>query len=448
MSKVLIIDDSEISAKHLSKQLAANYFDVVATKNADEALELIGADFFKVVIIDLVMPNIDCFELCSKIKNLSPFLPIFTTSHIVEDEARIKSIKVGAEDFIIKPFDLELFITRMRACIKAKDDIDLLISRNKHVDMQSVTSLNFNLNSSNIIAIDDDIAEASYINDELLTKVGTLEIKEKISDFSEESLNKAELIIASGYLVDCYGVEICTRIKNSSSTAEKPILLLADQDDVELLEEAFQAGIVDYVASPIDGVELFLKVQRILKRIAIRRNLEGKLSHDLDLAIVDPLTNLYNRRYFDTKTISLIETARNKSQPLSIAIADIDKFKSVNDTYGHLVGDQVLIETAKRIKNITQEKGTTFRFGGEEFIILMENTSIEEASKIAENIRLAMETEPYNISVEPHKINCTLSLGVACLKDTDQNMNDIIKRSDEGLYLAKNSGRNRVVTTN
>ena len=446
MSKILIIDDSELNAKQLAKQLGAQYFDTVITHSAEEALSLISQGFFKAILLDTIMPNSNFYELCKKIKTQEPLLPIFGITPSFEQKSNIESLAAGAEELLLKPFDLEWLVIRIRTAIKVKDDLDQLISKSEPEMPGTILTQLFDTKLSNILIIDDDIAEVNYLKDFLGGVVASLTIAENIESFSSEDTAKADLIIASGYLINGYGVEICTKLKNHPLFTDKPVILIVERDDESLLKEAYKAGISEFVSSPVAGDELQIKLARLLKKLSIKKTLEGSIIKDLNLAIEDPLTGMYNRRYFDRKTESLIAEYQNTSKQLSIIMSDIDKFKLVNDTYGHLVGDQVLIETAARIKNAVASDGIVFRFGGEEFIILLENTDLKKATEIAEKIRFNIANEKFQIATEPYQINCTISLGLSSLLKNDTSTNELIKRSDEALYIAKETGRNKVVS--
>jgi diguanylate cyclase (GGDEF)-like protein len=161
-----------------------------------------------------------------------------------------------------------------------------------------------------------------------------------------------------------------------------------------------------------------------------------------EAAYTDGLTAIYNRRYFmETASVALQKMKRMKAQ-CSILIFDIDNFKKVNDTHGHLAGDMVLREVAGVIKNTVRVYDVPARYGGEEFIVLTEGTDTHGASNLAERIRARIES--FSMQYEDREINITISAGVSCLRDTDEGIDDILQRSDEALYEAKRQGRNRV----
>lgn len=186
-------------------------------------------------------------------------------------------------------------------------------------------------------------------------------------------------------------------------------------------------------------------------RAAFRRNQTYReLSHANDLlsaiALVDPLTQLGNRRAFDWELPRQIQVTREQNHPLSLLILDIDFFKQVNDDHGHLVGDQVLRMFAERLRHHMRFYETPFRYGGEEFVVLLQNTAADEGQKLAERLRRLINDTPFVIS-QTLDLPLTVSIGAATLTATDDEKGqDLIRRADNNLLRAKRSGRNRVIT--
>ena len=185
-------------------------------------------------------------------------------------------------------------------------------------------------------------------------------------------------------------------------------------------------------------------------RAALRRNQAYReLSQANDLlsaiALVDPLTQLGNRRAFDWELPRQIQITRDQTHPLSLLILDIDFFKQVNDRYGHLVGDQVLRMFADRLRHHMRFYETPFRYGGEEFVVLLQNTSAHEAEKLAERLRRLINDTPFVVS-RSLDLPLTVSIGAATLTTgDDEKGEDLVRRADDYLLRAKRTGRNRVI---
>ena len=182
-------------------------------------------------------------------------------------------------------------------------------------------------------------------------------------------------------------------------------------------------------------------MRRSCKRYA--DSLRDNVQAAIELAVVDALTGLNNRRYLETHLGGALDQAAHKGRSLSLMILDIDHVKAVNDTYGHDAGDEVLKVFAQRIKGVVRGADLVCRLGGEEFVIVMPETPLVLAQKIAERVRAAIEAEPFPIEAGARTVPVTTSIGLA-ERGGDANADALLRRTDKALYGSKASGRNRV----
>lgn len=255
-------------------------------------------------------------------------------------------------------------------------------------------------------------------------------------EMAEEEL--PDLILLDIMMPDMDGFEVCRRLKDIPGTKDIPIIFLTAMTDEESIEKAYDLGGSDYVTKPFRPKELQARVKRELKLAALQKEL--KL-----LALTDPMTKLYNRRYFTKVSAHILDMARRDKKDLSLMIMDIDKFKNINDTFGHAVGDEVIIEFAKVLHRQKRNSDVLCRFGGEEFVILLPETNCDGAEVVAEKIR--KKTESLSINIDSNTtLQFTVSLGISSVfADNEENIEEALQRADEALYKAKNNGRNQVV---
>ena len=211
----------------------------------------------------------------------------------------------------------------------------------------------------------------------------------------------------------------------------------------------FYKGVVapSYLGSHGTGIGIMLEALMLAFIISYRIKMLEDLRESQDelkkQAATDPLTRLYNRRYFFAEAGYLLETAIAKQQPMTILAIDIDHFKQVNDAHGHAVGDQVLTTLAHLLKKQSRCDDLLARFGGEEFVLLLPQTDTEQALNYAERVRQAVAEQPIETSAD-HYLNLTVSIGVAAIELSNDNIESALNRADEALYEAKHNGRNQV----
>ena len=256
--------------------------------------------------------------------------------------------------------------------------------------------------------------------------------------------NHVDIILLDILMPDINGYDVCRVLKSKEKTKHIPIIFITANTDEESIDNAFEVGGIDYITKPFKALELLARLKTHLNMQELLKELED--SHkDLELlASQDHMTKLYNRRYFCEISMKILELAKRNKKDLSVLMLDIDKFKNVNDTYGHHVGDDVIIALANVLKDLSRNSDVACRFGGEEFLILLPETSVEGAYSIGEKIR--KHVEELVIKLENHEtLKFTISAGVAQIDiENELNLEKTIQRADDALYEAKEGGRNKV----
>ena len=247
------------------------------------------------------------------------------------------------------------------------------------------------------------------------------------------------------------GFEVSRRIKSDTTLPFIPIILVTAKDTAEDIVEGLEAGADDYISKPYNFKELEARVRAMLRIKRLQDELDQK-NRELEdankrlrkLSITDGLTGLYNHRHVHELLRDEWERSARSGEPVAVAMLDLDRFKSINDTYGHPTGDVVLYETARIISETAREIDMVGRYGGEEFIAILPNTDEEAAAHFAERVREAVEAYLYRD--ESNEIHMTVSCGVASApREGVDSPEALLKQADEALYVAKTSGRNRVI---
>jgi two-component system cell cycle response regulator len=223
-----------------------------------------------------------------------------------------------------------------------------------------------------------------------------------------------------------------------------PILVLVESETDSRLIRALDLGVNDYLLRPVEKNELKARVRTQLLRKRYADHLRDNTKLMLEMATTDSLTQLTNRRRFEDQFVRLVEQSVKAGRPLSMLIIDIDHFKSVNDTYGHLAGDKVLVEFGRRLRGAVRDVDLAARFGGEEFVVAMPEADRATGYQVAERLREILSTDPFRVDESADPISITVSVGVAALAGPADTARDLLARADAALYRAKRHGRNRV----
>jgi len=288
-----------------------------------------------------------------------------------------------------------------------------------------------------ILAVDDTATNLDIL-EELLEQydvIATISGVDALKIVEEEK--KIDLILLDIMMPNMNGYEVCKKLKADERTKDIPIIFITAKADENSIEKAYDLGGTDYVTKPFRPKELLSRVKKELKYHEMMEELKI-------LASTDPMTKLYNRRYFTQISEHTLDLMKREKKNLSVIMLDIDKFKNVNDTYGHKVGDDVIIALSNKLLEHQRKSDICCRYGGEEFVILLPNTSINGANVLAQKIREDIEALTINISSNKD-LKFTVSLGVSQVNlENEYNIELALKRADDALYEAKETGRNRV----
>jgi two-component system cell cycle response regulator len=253
-----------------------------------------------------------------------------------------------------------------------------------------------------------------------------------------------DVLVVSLSLANADGLRLCSQVRSLERTRHLPVLIIVEPSDDARLLRGLDMGVNDYVLRPIERHELMARVRTQVKRKRHSDLLKARLEESVEMAITDGLTGLHNRRYMEGHLKTLVAQSIQSGRSLSLLVADIDFFKSVNDTYGHDAGDNVLREFAQRFRRNTRGIDLACRLGGEEFVIIMPDTDLARAIQVGERLRATIAAEPFQVT--PGKdLAVTASVGISTLEYQEDTPEALFKRADNALYSAKREGRNRVV---
>jgi len=310
-----------------------------------------------------------------------------------------------------------------------------------------------------ILVVDDTLDNLRLLND-LLTRAGYLvrPVPNGKMALSTAQADLPDLVLLDVMMPGMDGFEVCQQLKADEKTAEVPVIFLSALSDLMDKVKAFSAGGVDYIIKPFQAEEVLMRVHTHITIRHLQQSLEEKnaqleleiserkrAQEELErLASTDPLTNMFNRRRFFMLAEAEFRKAIRYNRPLSVLVFDIDFFKKVNDTYGHGMGDQALIHIAHLTRICARDADVAARLGGEEFAVLLPETSRVDGRRAAERLRQMIEKTP--LQVNGQEVPLTVSIGVAdnYLEPAPDRFDQILTWADRALYIAKDIGRNQV----
>jgi diguanylate cyclase (GGDEF)-like protein len=291
-----------------------------------------------------------------------------------------------------------------------------------------------------VLIVDDDLSVRNTMH-EYIANAGFNTLAASSAEEALELVEKNEfaVVITDIRLPGMGGLELTKVIKKKNGS---DVIVVTGYSDDYSYEEAINIGASDFVIKPVRLEELLLRLRRVLKERQLSTERTRMMQKLQKLATTDGLTKLYNSRSFYTQLELEVDRYNRYKHPLSLLLLDIDNFKEFNDTFGHLEGDKVLVRFSQIIKSCLRINDSAYRYGGEEFTVILPETNGEEAKTVAQRIRASLESE--NFKPIPDKdAKITISIGVTQYFPKEE-LSAFIRRADKAMYLSKKNGRNRV----
>ena len=451
-ARILIVDDMAASVKVLAAKLTSEYYEVLTAHDGPTALEIVAEEMPDLVLLDVMMPGMDGFEVCRKIKS-SPqtaHIPVVMVTALSDMRDRVQGLQAGADDFLTKPVHDTMLFARVRSLVRMKRTLDQW-----HQHQQTSRDLGFQMEreltdvngrGAEVTVVDVSDIQSGNIRAVLEADDHHVTVVHAYAEAVDRvARDLPDVVVIS---MDYQGDEplrLASRLRSQEATRYVPILLIGDAEDESNLIKGLELGINDCVVRPVDEQEIVARVRTQVRRKRYQELLQRNFEQHLSMALTDGLTGLHNRRYLESHLSGMVRRAAEGGKPLSVLMIDLDHFKRVNDDHGHSAGDVVLKEAARRILRNVRGFDLAARYGGEEFVVVMPDTSLDVAQAVAERIRHKMSDSPVSLPGEG-EITVTLSAGVAEARSPDERAEDVLGRADAAMYHAKESGRDQVAT--
>lgn len=450
-ARVLIVDDIPTNVRLLEARLSAEYYEVLTASSGAQALEICESQDVDIVLLDVMMPEMDGFEVCRRLKANAKthHLPVLMITALDQSSDRVQGLEAGADDFLTKPVDDTQLMARVKSLVRLKSLTDELRARaltGQQIAIEDALRAMDSISASggSLLIVDTDRRHAERIQG-FLTPDHRVDILTEPADAVFQVAGGGyELALVSMSLDDFDPLRVSSQIRTVEHARNLPIILMADVADKPRVVRALDLGVNDYISRPVERNELQARVRTQIRRHRYALELRQSVNNTMALAVTDELTGLYNRRYFDRHLNVMLGKALEQDRDIALMILDIDHFKAVNDNHGHDVGDAVLREFAARLRRNIRGVDLACRFGGEEFVVLMPDTDTGQAEAVAERVRQSMAEKPFEVGPS-RPLSVTVSAGVALNESHTDTPESLVKRADVALYRAKREGRNRVI---
>lgn len=452
MERILVVEDDRFFRQMYADLLTEEGYGVDTVSSGAEALELLGKHVYQLVITDLVMPGMSGIEVLSRVKQQAPTVDVILVTGHANLESAIFALKNGARDYILKPFNHAEFKHTVALCFEQRRLI------NENFELRELLNL-FQVGQNIANCLDLERLSAVVV-DALVKEIG---VGRAIGLFPEKNgelqLKEVEgLQEDTAHLLAERLLSRCTVVPDPGSGISRlePQLFASD----ELLRDAgLTGGVLLYICSKtlIQGaVALFndpgkpfpsgfkqKSVHFLLEQSSLAIDNAARYANARDMLYVDELTGLFNYRYLDVSLDRELKRADRFGATVSMIFIDLDHFKKVNDSHGHLMGSKVLHEVGQLLKKSVREVDIVIRYGGDEYTIILVETGEKGAATVAERIRRSIESHIF-LTDDGLDVRLTASLGYACYPIDTQSKLELLELADQAMYRGKEEGKNCV----
>ena len=451
--KVLVADDSPVALASLEKILSTDHFQTIKATNGKEALDRAVCELPDLILLDVMMPEMNGFEVARTLKEDSRThgIPIIMVTALHDPENELAGREAGAEEYLSKPVRPQELLARANSLIALRQYRDQLSIRNhsqwsfivdKHSDdagpePQKQLPL--------VLLVEDNESDAELVRHFLKDLPLRVERLANGADAVELcQTGRVDLMLLDLLLPGLNGFEVCRQVKGSEKGKDLPIVVITCLEDMDSRLKCIELQTDDFLVKPIVGRELQARVKILLEKKKQLDRLRSHYEEALNSAVVDWLTGLYNHGYFKRFLDLEIKKSLRQRYPVTLIMIDVDNFKAVNDAYGHPTGDVILQELAQVVRKAVREVDLVARYGGDEFAIVLPYSDGHGALRVAHRINEAIKTYGFSPKASARKTHLTVSMGVAGYPEDAVHVDELIHSADQRLYEAKTRGKNQI----
>lgn len=450
--KILIIDNVATNRIVLKVKLASAYHDTIQAATGSEALRLARTEQPDLILLDTALPDMSGTAICRALKAgaATADIPVVMITANSEPAHRLDGLRAGAADVYAKPLDELVLLARIRNLMRTRETQEQLGLRDSIHREPGFAEPPAPFEGPGLIGLVAGQVEVALHWKRVLQpllghRLLVLDRNAALRDMTAADAPDVFLVAGDiGRPGD--GLRFLSELRSRPVTRHAALCLVLPGEAGENAATAFDLGVGDVIDSQAEPEEMALRLVAQLRAKRHADRLRSTVADGLRLAMIDPLTGLYNRRYGLPHLARIAERAASTGRNFAVLLVDIDRFKAVNDTWGHAAGDRVLTEVAARLQSNLRPSDMVARIGGEEFLIALSDRSFEAAHATAERLRRLVGDEPIRVEGTTG-LAVTISIGLAMGNFTEtpsEGVEAIIGRADQALLSSKAEGRNQV----
>ncbi len=452
--RILIVDDVATNRIVYRARLAAAFYDPILATDGASCLEAAQTGMESrpdLILLDLNLPDMPGHEVLRRLRAdpRSRDIPVIVLTAAQDAAERLAAFAAGADDVILKPAVDRVLLARVRNLMRSQAEFAADAALPGGGFAEAAVSFEPPGTLAVVSALPDVAAGlqaglTGLLRDRLVTLTRTQALAEALVDVTHPGRAPAAdvFIVAEDASGPEASLRLLSELKSHQATRHAAVCLLVRPTTTEAAAMAFDLGADDVVDQSIPAAELAVRLRSLVRRKRVGDRQRARMQDSLRLAMVDPLTGLYNRRYAGPHLSAIASRAAETGQPYAVMVVDLDRFKRVNDQHGHAAGDLVLVEVARRLTANLRDTDLLARIGGEEFLIVLPDSGMADARGVAERLCHAVEERPIRLP-SGAGLTVTVSIGVAVSGGT-ASVDAVVEQADLALLDSKVSGRNQV----
>ena len=451
--KILIVDDVATNRIVYKVKLGAACYAPILASDGQTCLTLARSEKPDLILLDLVLPDMNGTEVLQRLRAdpVTAAIPIVVFSAELDADARLMALEAGADDFLTKSVDDQTLMARLRNLLRGREALAELESGAAPIRALGFAEPVAAFQLPGTIALVTHRPETALrwrrdLGAQLSDKMLMLTREAALAD--APCVPMPDVYIIESDLADPMGgLRLMSELRSRTQTRHAAICIVKTGAAVGEAAIAFDLGANDVVDAGVDPREFGLRIARLMLRKREADKLRASVRDGLRMAVIDPLTGLFNRRYAISQPSEIAAQAQASATSFAVMVVDLDRFKDVNDRFGHPAGDAVLTEVARRMAGNVRSGDLLARIGGEEFLIALPGTDLTKANRIAQRLCRAVEEMPFPIpgfASLPLTASIGLAICDAATNWTPEPVAEVIERADQALLVAKSAGRNQV----